>query len=92
MSGALQDTKTDEDAQPNATLPSSPFHVPGRFPDSPVRFPPTPTPISPPSDALASSQFLCGWWTSEVVTWMKVGVEKLYREPERLLAEALGRI
>ena len=35
MSGALQDMETDEDARPNATLASSPYHVPGTFPDSP---------------------------------------------------------
>ena len=26
--------ETDEDARPNATLASSPYHVPGTFPDS----------------------------------------------------------
>ena len=59
MSGALQDMETDESAQPNATLFSSPYHVPGKFPDSPelptFPSPKLPTPKSQASDVLAIS-------------------------------------
>ena len=59
MSGALQDMEADGDGQPSATLPSSPFHLPGKYPESPE--PPrlssteSPTPKSPASDVLAIS-------------------------------------
>ena len=69
--------ETDEDAQPNATLVSSPYHVPGIFPDSPElpRLPSTerPTLESQASDALDTSWSIYEWWTSEVATSMKSG-------------------
>ena len=59
MSGALQDMETNEDARSNATLLSSPYHIPGRFPDSPdiprLLSTVTPTPKSQANDVLAIS-------------------------------------
>ena len=47
MSGALQDMEIDEDAQSNAIPSFSPYHIPGKFPDSP------PPPALPPTESPA---------------------------------------
>ena len=75
MSGALQDMETDGDGQPSATLASSPYHVPGTFPESPelprLSSTESPTPKSPTCDALTIFRSICDWWISEAATLMK---------------------
>ena len=77
MSGALQDMEPDEEAKLNATLPSSPCHIPGKFPESPE--PPrlssslSPTPKSPASDVLAIS---LGQSTDEKLTQSEQAVDE----------------